>query len=235
MNLDELGAHWSLDEPCVLRPGPQGAHNSTGVIDTPSGSYVVRAYRRDRMPERIHYELGVVTALQRIPLPFRIPAPVRTRTGELLAIIGGSGVTLSPLLRGRLPHNEDLAQTYAAGRALADLVAAMGNVHMEGAAQAIPFPPFGDFEGWFGSTGDPVQILRELPLATDAHEGILSLIHSVQEAAPELYTALPQQILHRDYDPSNILVEGTRVTGVLDFEFCGRDLRVGDLAFSLSG
>jgi homoserine kinase type II len=45
---------------------------------------------------------------------------------------------------------------------------------------------------------------------------------------------LPQQIIHRDYDQSNILMEGTTVTGVLDFEFCGPDLRVHDIAYALS-
>jgi len=45
---------------------------------------------------------------------------------------------------------------------------------------------------------------------------------------------LPHQIIHRDYDQSNILMEGNVVTGVLDFEFCGPDLRILDLAYALS-
>jgi Ser/Thr protein kinase RdoA (MazF antagonist) len=53
-------------------------------------------------------------------------------------------------------------------------------------------------------------------------------------ALPELYRSLLQQIVHRDFDASNVLMEGDRVTGVLDFEFAGSDLRAFDLARSLS-
>jgi Ser/Thr protein kinase RdoA (MazF antagonist) len=42
------------------------------------------------------------------------------------------------------------------------------------------------------------------------------------------------QIIHRDYDQSNILMEGNIVTAVLDFEFSGIDLRLLDLAYALS-
>jgi homoserine kinase type II len=41
-------------------------------------------------------------------------------------------------------------------------------------------------------------------------------------------------MVHSDYAPSNILMEGTRVTAVLDFEFCTHDLRALDLTVALS-
>jgi homoserine kinase type II len=51
---------------------------------------------------------------------------------------------------------------------------------------------------------------------------------------PDFYATLPQQLAHEDFDPGNVLMEGTRVTGVLDFEFCARDLRVMDLTVALT-
>lgn len=51
---------------------------------------------------------------------------------------------------------------------------------------------------------------------------------------PELYTTLPRQIVHCDYDPSNILVNEGRLVAVLDFEFAAIDLRALDLAVALS-
>jgi Ser/Thr protein kinase RdoA (MazF antagonist) len=54
------------------------------------------------------------------------------------------------------------------------------------------------------------------------------------EKVPDLYRRLPQQLLHRDYDPSNILVDNQQVTAVLDFEFAGPDLRVLDVCVALS-
>src|SRR6185437_14354635 len=54
------------------------------------------------------------------------------------------------------------------------------------------------------------------------------------ERIPDLYATLPQQLAHEDFDPGNVLMEGTRVTGVLDFEFCARDLRAMDLTVALT-
>ncbi len=45
---------------------------------------------------------------------------------------------------------------------------------------------------------------------------------------------LPQQVLHRDYGPSNMLMDDERVTAILDFEFAGVDLRLFDLCVAIS-
>ncbi|HEX6510118.1 MAG TPA: phosphotransferase, partial [Chloroflexota bacterium] len=41
------------------------------------------------------------------------------------------------------------------------------------------------------------------------------------------------QIVHRDYDGTNTLVEDSRVCAILDFEFAAPDLRALDLAVAL--
>ena len=43
---------------------------------------------------------------------------------------------------------------------------------------------------------------------------------------------LPQQIVHRDLDPSNLLTDNSRVAAVFDFEAARPDLRAFDLAIS---
>jgi len=133
-----------------------------------------------------------------------------------------------------MPHNDDLEQTYAAGGALAQLVMLLQDVHVEVTAEVAPFPTSGDFEARSGSPIDPAILLQKLPLAKEAQEQILARLEETQASAPFLYQTLPQQIIHRDYDQSNILMEGNLVTGVLDFEFCGPDLRILDLAYALS-
>jgi homoserine kinase type II len=56
----------------------------------------------------------------------------------------------------------------------------------------------------------------------------------VEEQVPSLYVSLPQQLIHGDMDQHNILMDGTRVTGMLDLEFSGRDLRIVDLLVPLT-
>jgi homoserine kinase type II len=76
--------------------------------------------------------------------------------------------------------------------------------------------------------------MQELPLPKEERAKVLQLLENTQALAPSLYQHLPRQIIHRDYDQSNVLMKGNRVTGILDFEFCGPDLRILDLAYALS-
>ena len=63
---------------------------------------------------------------------------------------------------------------------------------------------------------------------------ITSAYRRLSDELPSLYAALPCQIVHSDFDPSNILMEAITVTAVLDFEFCTCDLRALDLVVALS-
>ncbi len=234
MNGDELRQFWPIPEPWSILPTAQGVNNFTQVIETPTGSYILRAYRSDRPLERIRYELNVLNSLQARDLPFQVPVPILTVTGELFAILSETVISLSLRLPGSPPPNDHLEQAYAAGEALAELVEALGKLPVEVTSQAAPFPPSGNFETWAGIPIVPANLLRKLPLAKEEQEQILAFMEETQASAPSLYQTLPRQIIHRDYDQSNILMEENSVTGILDFEFCGPDLRVLDLAYALS-
>jgi Ser/Thr protein kinase RdoA (MazF antagonist) len=234
MKLNELQREWLIPEPWSIRPITHGENNLTQVIDTSAGSYILRAYRSDRSLEQIRYELSVLSNLQEKSLPFRVPTPIPTVTGELFAASSGSIVTLSPWLSGSLLQDGNLEQAYAAGQALAELGKALTDIQVEVTPEVTPFPHSGDFQAWAGSPIDPAYVLGQLPITKELQRRTLALLEETQASAPALYQSLPQQIIHRDYDQSNILMEGNTVTGVLDFEFCGHDLRILDLAYALS-
>ncbi|RPJ26841.1 MAG: hypothetical protein EHM33_10115 [Chloroflexi bacterium] len=234
MNGDELRQFWSIPEPLSFLPITQGVNNLTQVIETPAGSYILRSYRADRALEQIRYELGVLKRFQGRILPFQVPIPIPTMTGELFAVLSETVVSLSPRLPGSPPPNDNLEQAYAAGEALAQLVKALAELQVEITSQIAPFPPSGDFAVWSGIPIIPANLLQDLPLAKEEREQLLRIVEETQALSPSLYQTLPRQIIHRDYDQSNILMEGNSVTGVLDFEFCGPDLRVLDLAYALS-
>jgi homoserine kinase type II len=113
-------------------------------------------------------------------------------------------------------------------------VRALADIQMETTLQTAPFPPSKDFEGWAGISVDYASLIQKLPLTKEEQKQTLALLDNTQAFTSSLYQTLPQQIIHRDYDQSNILMEGNSVIGVLDFEFCGPDLRILDLAYALS-
>jgi homoserine kinase type II len=195
----------------------------------------LRTYDADRPLEHIGYELNLLRLLEHKNLPFRIPAPIPTVTGELFAIYSGRLITMTPLLPGLPPQGDSLEQAQVAGQALAELVKALADVQFETTLEIVPFPLSGDFEAWGKiDVGSVNSIMRELPLPKEAQSQIVTLIERMQATIPFLYRTSPVQIIHRDYDQSNILMDGNVITGVLDFEFCGPDLRILDLAYALS-
>jgi Ser/Thr protein kinase RdoA (MazF antagonist)/AraC-like DNA-binding protein len=48
----------------------------------------------------------------------------------------------------------------------------------------------------------------------------------------KLYPFLPKHIIHRDPNPSNILMEDNRLTGFIDFEFSERNVRIFDPCYA---
>jgi homoserine kinase type II len=231
---DGLRAAWEITEPSSRLHITHGINNRTQVLETSSGNYILRTYSRDRSLRHIRYELHTLTQLQQKNLAFQIPAPIPTTTGQLFAVFSGAIFTLSPLIPGSPPDGAKLEQSQAAGRTLAELVKTLADLQVEVTEQIAPFPASGNFEAWAGTTIDLSRLIQSLPLLKDEQSQILALLEITQTIASSLYQTLPQQIMHRDYDQSNLLMEDNLVTGVLDFEFCGPDLRVLDLAYALT-
>jgi homoserine kinase type II len=234
MDWNELREFWQIPKPSSVRTIAQGINNLTQVLETSSGTYILRTYDSDRSAEHIKYEISVLRALQAKDLSFRVPAPILTVTGEPFVLSAEEIITLSPWLPGLPPQGDNLEQAYAAGQALAELGKALTEIEVEITAQAVPFPPQGDFEAWAGISIDPRELIPTLPVSKSEQKQILGLLEKAQGFVSSLYQTLPQQIIHRDYDQSNILMEGNVVSGILDFEFCGPDLRVLDVAYALS-
>ena len=234
MNWDEVRREWPFLEPQSVRLITNGINNLTQLIETTSGNYVVRTYGRDRSLEHIRYELSVLTALRQKNLPFEIPAPIPTRTGELFASLADTIVTISPYVPGSMPQNETLEQAYGAGQALAELVEALADIEVKVTSQIVPYPPLDEFERWARVPVNPDKLIQALPLSEREQKQIIAILENLRGITPSLYQTLPRQIIHRDYDQSNILMTGNVVTGILDFEFCGPDFRILDLAYALS-
>jgi homoserine kinase type II len=240
MDLTDLWQAWPAFGPWTFRASRNIANNLVQVVDTPSaGSFVLRIYRHHRDERRVRYEHAVVTHLQYAQLPFTIPVPVPTGSGETVIRVptdaGHVLASLWPLLPGTAADGQSLEQTYAAGEALARLDQALAQVRIEETLDVTPPPSYSDLCHRRPRVPDPVAAVAQLPIDDERKIRITRLVQEMVAIAPQLYAALPQQITHNDYDPSNILTEGTRVSGVLDFEFSTPDVRAMDLVVALHG
>lgn len=229
---------WGLQAPVRLSPLAQGTNNLIQRVETPAGSYVLRIYSNHADRDRLRFEHAVLRGLEAAGLPFAVPTPMATTTGELYTrVSNGDGealATLTRLIPGAHPQREDLAQAAAAGEAIGLLDVALARIALAGPDEGVNWRSYGDLEHCHPLVPDPATAIGDLPLSDEMRARLLAGYDELTRRIPALYARLPRQLVHEDTDPSNILMNGTRVTGILDFEFCARDVRVMDLTVALS-
>lgn len=234
MTPQDIVAAWPIDGPVAVHPLLNGTNNLSYSVVAPGARYILRVYQNTAAPERVRYEHALVARLAHTTLPFAVPAPLLTRSESTLVAVSSADDRLAALFRlipGRRPDGHDLAQYRVCGAALADLDHAFAHIAIP--ALPGPLPPFGALSHIHPAVPDPVAMVEELPLEPNMRTRIAHVVGDVVAVVPDLYQSLPRQIVHRDYAASNVLIDGKCVTGVLDFEFAGRDLRAIDLARGL--
>jgi homoserine kinase type II len=159
--------------------------------------------------------------------------PIPAHSGETIVRLEepGAVAALVPLIPGRHPRETDPPDhVWACGAALAELDAALARVE-------VPAPTslrrFGALLDWHPAVPDPLRMVAELPLDGGKRQRLAGILEALSGAAPALQGSLPVQPVHRDYDGTNVLVEGRRVSGILDFEFAAPDIRAIDLAVAV--
>ncbi len=239
-------ADYDLASPVeIVPPDHQGVNNKIFGVRTGAGDFVGKIYSSYDGLDSIHYEHRLLAWLVGRGLSFSVPVPYPTRNRRLLARIGDGWMSLTPRLPGvspefrlingrRDPHVLEHAELL--GSAIGELQVALLDY------PSVPRPGRSLFGGLFDF---PPSYLDPFALEP-AHLGLPNtspyadqLRWWCQEAARLRefvdgdYRALPYQICHNDVSPANILVEGGRVSAVLDFEFATYAPRALDVAMGL--
>jgi homoserine kinase type II len=245
MNAERLYAAWPLMPPWQLSPLVGGTNNAIWHVETADHHHYVLRLITDmsRLP-LIRYETALLHALSTQSLPFALPISIKTRDNTDFATYsqedGSTALAiLTPLLPGEMfdrpPERNDIALAQNAALALAQLDHALANLpDIPSTSECQSQPPFGQFITIQSPVSDPLLAIQHLPVPAEQIVQIQSLLTTAAQQAPDLYTHLPQQIIHRDYDQSNLLVINQNVSAVLDFEFAALDIRALDLCVALS-
>ena len=204
----------------------------------PSGAFALRLAGAAVTPRRVAFEHDILTQLRAQGLPFALPIVTPTAQGALYARLHIAAeetlVTLTPLIPGQPPQRADLAQAESAGEAIGLLDEALARVTPIHPEDARDWRSTGDLTHCHLSVPEPRAAIAALPLPGATLGRLLDDYDALLARVAPLYASLPLQLCHEDCDPSNILMAGTRVTGLLDWEFCALDLRPLDLVVALT-
>ncbi|HWI53466.1 MAG TPA: phosphotransferase [Symbiobacteriaceae bacterium] len=230
MDFYALLSHWDLPGPLTLRQTTFGANNPTRLVEGPAGIHVLRVRTTAESPDHVCYEMELLTRIAESSPSFAVPVPILTHTGAPFVELTATGyASLAPLLPGVRPQRGNLSHVRAAGEALGELTAHLSAVTVtRGAPRAWTYGDMG--------------MLRMAP-----REAVLSLLErnaerawldrffgALSEQVPALYATLPRQIIHGDGNAENLLLQGDRITGIVDFELAAPDLRAMELAIAIS-
>lgn len=220
--------HWGVHAERAVRVETE--RDDTFRVETSSGSFALKIAHPADDPAVVDLQVAAMEwALARDPsLP--VPRFLRTLDDTLQPVVGGRIVRLMPWVE---------APSLRAG--LWDAAPSSALLHSIGATQARLTRALADFRHPAESRRLAWDVARlpELSLLVEAVDDpaaiAASLDRHLREVAPRL-AALPQQLIHNDANPDNLLVSavGDQVEAVLDFGDVARTARVLDLAVAAS-
>lgn len=235
-SIDTLLTSYHLTPPITPFEMPGGLNNSSVGIHTGAGDFVLKTLNAHQDQTMLRYEHELLTWLATQELSFQVPTPVLTYTGETLVTTATGYQLLVPYVAGQRPLYTEANQVEAMGAALAELHIALARYPMR------PRPgmaTFGILEKTHAQLADPYHLTpAQLGLPETAEyialfEWWRSELAALQGFITGPFTQLPRQMIHCDYNPSNVVYHNGHITAILDFEFAGPEVRAMDLASGL--
>jgi Ser/Thr protein kinase RdoA (MazF antagonist) len=204
-----------------------GWNNDTFAVTSPAGRHILRiSASADR--SEVEFEHEVLSRLAALAaLPFTTPLPMRSINGSTIELLetdrGPRPATVFTIIPGRHPDDEQTDAVAAGAAAFGKLDRVLATIETVGPSRPM--------------STDLASISRSVPTLEGIEQAIgdeaAALVRAVSEEAAELVRSLPRQLIHGDFALGNLLLNGTTVVGILDFEFCGHDVRAIELAGAL--
>ena len=240
--LTEAAAHFLPAAGLTFRRCSGGVNNKTFYVDAGGGTFVLRIYNNGNNTARVVYEHAVMAALAPLDFSFSLPRflPALDGSGRTFATLASGGqACCAALIPGGPASGVESAR--AIGRATAELVRGMAPLVIP--ASIPPANPLyrNFYDAHHSITREAFMACARSDPGFAAVRAPMDFLVSEIEATEALIARiatldppLPTQLINADLHTDNVLVEGGRVTGVLDFEFAARDWRAMELVVGVS-
>jgi homoserine kinase type II len=214
--LDAWLLRYGLGALVVVEPIKAGIENTNYFVTTDRGRYVLTLY--ERLPaDELPFYLNLMAHLAKAGVA--VPAPAPDRTGALFSMLCGKPASLVDRIDGVAHLAPSDADCHAVGASLAKL-------HL--AAQS--------YRGRLDNRRGPAwwrQAARAVRPFLDAGQNqMLAAELRFQSGLNRM--RLPRAAIHGDLFRDNVLFDGVRVAGIIDFGFAATDFLAYDLAIAVN-
>jgi homoserine kinase type II len=221
--LAQLIAEYDVGELVSAKGIAEGVSNSNWLIETSgrgangkSQRFILTMYERRIELSDLPYFLGLLDHLAAKGCP--VPRTIHDRDGASFRLVDGKAVALIEFLPGVSPTQPTPAQARAVGEVLARLHLASGDFALS-RSNAMNF----------AANAATLETCGAEQLAT-IHPDLPGMLAPAKAAAALDLSMLPQAQIHTDLFSDNVLMLGSRVTGLIDFYFACTGAMVLDLA-----
>ncbi len=213
--------HWRND------PGATAESRSEKVFLIHAGAGQRYVIKQKSDPSRIKREFQLLQELHGKGL--LVAAPIAAPTGEPFVIADGQYYCLYPYLKGLTTGDFFQAEVQANlqlyGRGIATLHQALAD------CVAVEYYKKINFRDHINSWALPIIANQLNDQAWQRLEPILTVLTEFGS----VYQNLPEQLIHRDPHPGNMVITEDRRIGFIDFEIAVYGVRIFDLAYFASG
>jgi homoserine kinase type II len=207
---------YSLGQVQQLQGISSGIENTNYFVTTANGRFVLTLFEKLTASELPFY-LNLMSHLARHGIP--CPAPVANRHNSFLGELKGKPACIVSRLSGESTTTPSSAQCAAMG-------AMLGQMHLAGQSFVHNMP---NARGatWRAATAPLVRPYL------DAEQAELLSSEVALHASRDL-SGLPQGVIHADLFRDNVLLEGDRIGGLIDFYFACTDALLYDVAITVN-
>ena len=211
-------ARYDVGELVSAKGIAEGVENSNYLVDTTRGRFILTLYEKRVAADDLPFFMALLDHLDAKGLP--VPPAIRDREGVEIQALEGRPACLIRFLPGVSLSHPTPAQALAAGRAMADMHAAVEDF----APTRANSMGAGAWHPLFERCGRDLD--RIDPALHDALAAGLDGVLPFWDGDGE------RCVIHADLFPDNVLMRGNDVSGLIDFYFACTDLRLYDLAIS---
>jgi homoserine kinase type II len=209
-------ANYSLGNLLELQGIPAGIENTNYFVTTSNGRFVLTLFEKltsDDLP----FFLNLMAHLARHGIP--CPSPVADRHNQFLGELNGKPACIVSRLSGKSVTHPSIAQCGSVG-------AMLGQLHSAGQS-------FGDQmlnpRGAAWRFDASQQVKKFLP-----PQDATLLVSEVELHAKNMLVDVPRGVIHADLFRDNVLMEGDRVGGLIDFYFACTGNLIYDVAITVN-
>ncbi|MCB5185337.1 homoserine kinase [Methylobacillus gramineus] len=207
---------YSLGELLDLQGIASGITNTNYFVTTATGRYVLTLFE-EHTAEELPYFIDLMTHLAERDIP--CPHPVKNNLGQALGELNGKPAVLISCLAGKSVDNPSPVHCAEIGKVLAQmhLAAASFKADMQNLRCA----------GWRIATAEKIA-----PFLETENRKMLEAQLAFERSFNT--THLPQGVIHADLFRDNVLMDGEKLGGLIDFYYACNDVLLYDIAIAVN-